>query len=348
MHARGRSRAIRTLRRRRRPGVTAPTALVTDGLSLGLSRVVVPTSVGALAVRTGRRSGESALVMLHGAAAGWGTWGPLLAASDRTGRPLTDVVAIDLPGWGESGSRVPSLEHLSESVVEAARALGYTRWRLVGHSLGGFVALDIAARHPRETVAVGLVSPSGAGVMDAVRRPILGSIRLPGLAGMMLAMHLLRALGRAATPLLRFLRATGLLRLLASPLFRHPWRVDRSVSDALADEIRPAAFLRAARAARGYDDRRWRRIRCAVRSVAGERDVFSRGSDDAWFARRLSDFASVRLADAGHYAAAERPDEVLAALSPVLQEPVPGSRAARRAAARCDERVICGGGASSC
>jgi pimeloyl-ACP methyl ester carboxylesterase len=224
-------------------------------------------------------------------------------------------VAIDLPGWGASGTRVPALEHVSEAVVEVVRALGYRRWRIVGHSLGGFIALDIAARYPADTVAVGLVSPVGEGVLNAARHPVRGGARLPWFAGMLVAMRILRAMGTAAPPLLRLLRATGLLRVLSMPLFRRPWRVEPAVSGALADEIRPAAFVRAVRAARAYDDRRWRRIRCTVRAVAGERDVFSRRSDDAWFARRIRDFQVVRLREAGHYAAAERPFEVLAALA---------------------------------
>lgn len=311
--------------------MTAPTALEVNEAPLGLSRVVVPTAVGAVTAYAGRRTGGPAVVMLHGAAARWTTWTPLLAAADRSAHPLTDVVLIDLPGWGDSGVRAPSLEHLSEAIVDVIRALGYDRWRLVGHSLGGFVALDIAARHPEETLAVGLVSASGGGVLDVLRRPLKGGLRLPGFAGMLLAMHVLHGLGRAADPLLRFLRNVGLLRAFAAPLFRHPNEVDRSVSDALADEIRPVAFLRAARAARIYDDRRWRRIRCAVRSVAGERDVFSPPSDDAWFARRIRDFSAVRLPDAGHYAGVERADDVLTALADVL---APTAAPALRAAAR--------------
>lgn len=309
--------------------MTASTTLETNELCVGLSRLVVPTGVGAVVVRAGRRTGAVAVVLLHGAAGSWSTWTPLIAASDRSDAPLQDVVALDLPGWGGSVERVPSLARLSASVVDVARALGYERWVVIGHSLGGFVALDVAARHPEETLGVGLVSASGGAVMDAVRHPVAGGLRLPWFAGMLLAMRLLRALGAAAARLLRFLRGTGLLRLLARPLFRHPSRVDRSVSDALADEIRPSAFVRAARAVRTYDDRRWRRIQAPVRSVAGMHDVFSRVDDDAWFARRVHDFASVRLADAGHFAAIETPEAVLEALSDALSPAAMPQAAAR-------------------
>ncbi|RKT36194.1 pimeloyl-ACP methyl ester carboxylesterase [Microbacterium sp. AG1240] len=312
--------------------MTTPTALEVNAAPLGLSRVVVPTAVGAVASYAGRRAGGPAVVLLHGAAARWTTWTPLLSASDRSAHPMTDVVLVDLPGWGDSGVRAPSLEHLSAAVVDVIRAHGYDRWRLVGHSLGGFVALDIAARHPDETLAVGLVSATGGGVLDVLRHPLRGGLRLPGFAGMLIAMRVLHALGRAAGPLLLFLRNVGLLRAFAAPLFRHPNEVDRSVSDALAGEIRPVAFLRAARAARTYDDRRWRRIRCPVRAVAGEHDVFSAASDDAWFSRRIRDFSAERLRDAGHYAAVERPDEVLRCLAGVLAPAVetPALRVAAR------------------
>jgi len=299
-----------------------------------MMRIVVPTAVGAVTAYAGRREGGEATVFLHGAAARWTTWTPLLAASDRSSHPLGDVVLIDLPGWGDSGRRAPSLEHLSMAVIDVVRALGYAQWRLVGHSLGGFVALDIAARHPDETLAVGLVSATGGSVLDVLRRPARGARRLPGFAGMLVAMHVLHGLGRASGPFLRLLRSVGLLRLFASPLFRHPRAVDRSVSDALADEIRPSAFLRAARAARSYDDRRWRRIHCPVRAVAGELDVFSALSDDAWFVRRIKDFSATRLHDAGHYAAVERPDDVLRSLAAVL----PGSTAASPSARRQGRR----------
>lgn len=267
-------------------------------------------------IHVGPRVGDVATVLLHGAAGSWTTWMPLIAASARSGSPLSDLVLIDLPGWGDSPGPVPSPAVLACVVADVVRAAGYERWVIVGHSLGGVVALDVAARFPDRTLGVGLVSPSGASVRDAVRRPVRGGIRLPMFAGMLLAMRFLRLLGRGAQPLLRFLRRTRMLRLLAAPLFRVP--VETWVSDALADEIRPASFVEAATHAADEDLSLWRRIRVPVRSVRGRRDVFARTGDDAFLVHLIPQVHVDVLPDAGHFAHIERPDETLAALSPVL------------------------------
>lgn len=301
-----------------------------DATDLGLRRVVVPTGVGPIVVRAGRASGSPvATVLLHGAAGSWRTWRQLIAASDRLRLPLSDIVAIDLPGWGETPGPVPDPAELAVAIAAVARALGYPRWRIVGHSLGGVIALDVAARFPRETVAVGVVSPSGAGARAVTRHPLSGGVRLPWLAGMVGAMRTLHRLGPAARPLLRALRRTGALHALARPLFRHPDGVDRSVTDALADEIRPSAFLAAAKAARSHDDGVWRRIACPVRSVRGEHDVFVAAGDAREWARLMRDYDDRVLADSGHFAHVEQPEPTLRALREVW--------AAHRAPARAGQ-----------
>jgi len=289
-----------------------------DANDLGLRRIVVPTGAAPIVVHAGRRSGSPvATVLLHGAAGSWRTWGPMLTASDALGLPLSDIVAIDLPGWGETPGPVPAPAEIAVAVAAVARALGYPRWRIAAHSLGGVIALDVAARFPRETMAVGVVSPSGAGARAIARHPVRGAVRLPWLAGMVLAMRVLRTLGPLSRPLLRALRATGALRGLARPLFRHPERIDRGVTDALATEIRPAAFLAAARLSRTHDDGVWRRIVCPVRSVRGSHDVFVAERDAKQWARLVRDYDDRVLSDSGHFAHVEQPAETLYALREV-------------------------------
>ncbi|MGZ0711642.1 alpha/beta fold hydrolase (plasmid) [Coraliomargarita sp. W4R53] len=294
-------------------------ALQTDAAPLGLRRLVVPTSVGNLVVHAGRESPSgdksSALtILLHGAAGSWTTWTPLLAASDRLKTRLTDVVAIDLPGFGDSDGigRVRDVEQMSRAIAEVARALGYSQWTLVGHSLGGFIALDVAARFPDETRAVTLISASGAGVVDAIRRPLRGGTGLPGFAGMLTVMRVLAALGPAGRALVHLADRLGLVRALTSPLFAGP--VDDSVIDAFADEVRPSAFTQAAHLAGEYEMRTWTAIACPVRSVRGVDDVFAGERDAAVFSTLIADFSEMRLPNVGHFANIERPDAVLKAM----------------------------------
>ena len=96
-----------------------------------------------------------------------------------------------------------------------------------------------------------LVSPTGPAVVEAVRRPVRAGIHLPWFAGMLLAMRILDAFGSIG--IVRGLRRAGMLRLLSSPLFADRGVIDASVIDAFADELRPASFVRAARAAAEYD-----------------------------------------------------------------------------------------------
>lgn len=291
---------------RRGPSLTA------DGRSLGVRRRTVTTSAGQVVVHADGAAGEVATILLHGAAGSWTTWTPLLRAAQRAGEPLTDVVAIDLPGWGESAAPAGGWDvaQLGDAVAEVAESLGYRRWILVGHSLGGFLALDIAARLRERTDAVLLISPSGPAVLDAIRHPVRGGWSLPGFAGMLLAMRVLAAMGGAGRRFLRALRGSGLLGPLSAPLFAEPARVHRSVVAALADEVRPRACAEAARAAAGYDETQWSGIRCPVRALRGERDVFVADSDGAALAALIPDFAQQTVAGAGHFAAVERPDAV--------------------------------------
>ena len=268
--------------------------------------------MGEVVVRVGPKTGPVGTVLLHGAAGSWTTWTPLLRAASGEGAPLPNIVAVDLPGWGESPAPAGGIDiaPLTDAVRQVAEALGYERWVVVGHSLGGAIALDVAARFPDRTDAVLLVSPSGGAVLDAVRRPIHGGAGLPWFAGMLLAMRVLAALGPVAGPLLRGLRRLGALRWLSSPLFAVPARVDGSVSAALADEIRPASFVAAARAAARYDESVWRGIRCPVRSVRGARDVFVGPNDGVELAALIPDFQETVVDEAGHFAAVERPERV--------------------------------------
>ncbi len=75
------------------------------------------------------------------------------------------VYALDLPGHGTSAKDVGdgSLGVLADAVVAVLDALGAGRAHLVGHSLGGAVALAVTARDPRRIASLTLIAPAGFG-----------------------------------------------------------------------------------------------------------------------------------------------------------------------------------------
>ena len=323
-----------------RPGY-CPFPLGSDPGLFGLTTSAISTRVGTIVVRHGRRTtgatnGATATILLHGAAGSWTTWTPMITAADSKPGPgsgpvavpggdserpfsLTDLVIPDLPGWGDTplpkdhGSL--TIEAIAEAIAEIARFLGYDRWNVVGHSLGGFLALQLAATEAPATSFVGLVSGTTFSVIDSVRHPVTRFTLLPGYTSLLQIMRLLALLGRAGRGLVRGIDRVGLLRPLVAPLFRHPTLIDSSVIEALSREVRPRAFVIASARAGGYDaDRAWSSIRCPVRASHGDADVFVAASDDRRLRRVIRDFSVQPVPGSGHFGNIERPYETLAAL----------------------------------
>lgn len=293
------------------------------------------TGVGEIVVRSSlRRTAGTAHLLLHGAAGSWSTWSPLLAAAAERGRPLPDVVAIDLPGWGDSpfpGSEYdPTVDAYARAAAEVARVLGYSEWTVVGHSLGGFIALHLAAIEPRATRSVVLVSPTTFSVMRAAAHPLAGLREIPAFVGLLTVMRVFAHGGGAASGLLRGLREIGLLRRVMAPLFARPRQVPPHVLSALADEIRPFSFcVASAGAARYRPEQHWPRIRCRVISLRGAHDVFVRASDDDAL-RSMVERADILVLDAaGHFAHIEVPDAVLDVVEEIMRMPPDRGQSAR-------------------
>jgi pimeloyl-ACP methyl ester carboxylesterase len=300
------------------PPAYAPYPLVTDAASLGFVETALN---GGTVVARHRpvRTSTRATLFLHGAAGSWTTWTPMLAAAHESGIPIVNPVLFDLPGWGDAtpppGAPPLTLEIVCELVKDLALELGYTEWDIVGHSLGGFIALHMASIWPQSVLSVSLVSGTTWSVIDAVANPWHGMRVIPGFVLLRLVMRLLAPVQPVARALMRALRAVGLLRLTAIPLLRHPTRVDATAIVALGEELRPRSFVTAGDVTLGYDaDARWSRIECPVRATKGDRDVFVTEPDLERLERVLPGTVSVVVDDCGHFGNIERPHAVLAAL----------------------------------
>jgi pyruvate dehydrogenase E2 component (dihydrolipoamide acetyltransferase) len=105
--------------------------------------------------------GATPVLLVHGFGADLNSWmftQPVLAERRR-------AVALDLPGHGGSTKEVGAgdAETLAAAVADAIGALGLDRVHLVGHSMGGGVAIALAGRRPERVASLTLIAAAGLG-----------------------------------------------------------------------------------------------------------------------------------------------------------------------------------------
>jgi len=169
------------------------------------------------------------LLLIHGMGGSYENW---QAVIEPLARHHT-VVAPDLPGHGASapGAGDYSLGALAAGLRDLLLALGYDRATLVGHSLGGGIAMQLAYQFPELAERLVLVSSGGLGPEVSL---ILRAAALPG-AELFLAATA-RAGSKAGSTLARGLSAVGLRPTVDVA------EVARGYTS-LADPDRRAAFL---------------------------------------------------------------------------------------------------------
>ncbi|MFL1420133.1 acetoin dehydrogenase dihydrolipoyllysine-residue acetyltransferase subunit [Pseudomonas fildesensis] len=106
--------------------------------------------------------GGTPLVLVHGFGGDLNNWlfnHPALAVDRR-------VIALDLPGHGESGKHLQTGEadELSGAVLALLDHLKLSRVHLAGHSMGGLVALSIARQAPERVASLVLIASAALGV----------------------------------------------------------------------------------------------------------------------------------------------------------------------------------------
>lgn len=100
--------------------------------------------------------GEKCVVLLHGYLESMLVWDEFVPLLEKELR----VVTLDLPGHGIStiAGEVHTMEYLAECVALAMEALGIERYSVVGHSMGGYVALAMCERYSDRLESIVLLS----------------------------------------------------------------------------------------------------------------------------------------------------------------------------------------------
>ena len=235
------------------------------------------------------------LVLVHGlggAAANWLALAPLLLPGRR-------LIVPELPGHGGSSPlpAAPSLSPYADRLGLLLEHEGATPAAVVGHSLGGAVALRLALRRPESVSALVLAAAAG---ISSTARSARYALTVTGILkpGRKIAPHRRRVARSALLKRLVFGRwgasdPAALPPEVVEALLAGPARHTDTVSAATAlvrDDLRPEL----------------ERIRCPVLVLWGARDNQLPVDDAFDYARRLR--APLRvIADCGHLLIVERP-----------------------------------------
>jgi pimeloyl-ACP methyl ester carboxylesterase len=202
-----------------------------------MGRTIMNTPRKTSSLNYERRGVGSPLVLLHGLGHRWQAWEPVLGmlAAEH------EVVALDLPGFGGSPplSGACSVPAIATAVSEFTDQLGLGRPHVAGNSVGGAVALELAARGSVSSATA--LSPAGFWT---------SAEHWWGLS----VLRTLRATTFLPLPVLRAMMRPATVRTLAFGLVVYrPARItpDHLLADALA--LRDCTgFTPVARATRGY------------------------------------------------------------------------------------------------
>lgn len=272
---------------------------------LGMTRDVTASGVRLRVVEHG--SGTK-LVLLHSLFMDHSTWSAVAAELCSEYR----VITPDLPGYGESEKPAPGrfaydIAAFTSAVADLYAALSLGRATVVGHGLGGAVALTLAARHPELVDKLVVVDP----LAESAAPWVFGRLAHLPLAGSLVFKQLL---GRS----------------LFGAYFRELFLANpRAISNSRLDNYyqsfnEPAARGSVLATLRATVDTRpvaaqTSRIQKPTLILWGHRDRLLPPSVGQRLAREIRG-ARFELLDAGHAPQEERPRELCEALRRFLRE----------------------------
>ncbi|MCL6219637.1 alpha/beta fold hydrolase [Zunongwangia pacifica] len=100
------------------------------------------------------------LVLLHGFLETEAIWKDYLELLSKE----RQVITIDLLGHGKTGNiaNVHSMENMADAVVEVLNHLGIQKASFAGHSMGGYVIMEILKKHPEKISKISLINSTPA------------------------------------------------------------------------------------------------------------------------------------------------------------------------------------------
>ena len=236
------------------------------------------------------------LVFVHGLSGTWQNWLLNIPAFMDSHR----VIAPDLPGFGESPMprEEISIKLYARILDGLLRSLGVESAVVVGNSMGGFVAAELALSYSTMVERLVLVSAAGLSIEEASRAPLLVGARVwAGTATW---------LGARGQSVITRPRAR---RLGLQMIVRYPERLSPELTYEITRGAGTAGFVPAMEALLSYGFRdQLSRIEVPTLVVWGRNDMLVPRGDAREYVRLIGDNAQREMfEDTGHLTMLERP-----------------------------------------
>lgn len=253
------------------------------------------------------------LLLVHGLSGCWQNWLENISHFAATHR----VIAVDLPGFGASPMprgdiSIPAYARFLEGVCDA---LEIDAAAVVGNSMGGHIAAELAIASPQRVERLMLVSAAGISAEHAQRNAVMTG-------GRVVAAIATRAVARHDS----LARRPGLRRVALSFVVRHPDRLSAPLARELMEGSGKPGFLPALEAVLTHRiSERLPEIACPTFVLWGEDDHVIPVRDAKRFGKLIPDVRVEVWPDTGHVAMLERPERFNALLESFLGEQPPAA-----------------------
>lgn len=236
---------------------------------------------------------DPVIVLVHGAGMDSTVWQlQTRYLAHRGYRPL----AVDLPGHGSSeGPAIDGVVELSDWLVRFIEAVGWGSVAIVGHSMGTFMALEVAARRPDLVTSLVLIGtgeamPVHPDLLDKAENDLEGAAALMAAWGHAKPAHI----GLNPTPGMWMIGGQRAL-------------VERSPAGVLALDLRACATYTGAPEAAAA-------VTAPTTILMGSGDKMTPPRSTRRLAESIRDLDLIELADTGHDMMFENPRAVRSAI----------------------------------
>ena len=258
--------------------------------------------------------GNQTVVFIHGLGGSWQNW---LENLPRTAESCR-AIAIDLPGFGRSEMPADpiSITGFAETVDAFCEGLGLGPVVLVGNSMGGFTAAEVAIQHPERVELLVLVDPAGISSANVTQSR----------SGERLARQLMMRGQGNPERAKKLLSRPGYMALGMGLVARYPTMISKQLISEQLLSFGSEGFGDAFEAILAYDFRhRLEEIGCPVLVIQGENDILVPLGDAIEFCELIPNATLMTMADTGHVPMFERPAQFNDALLAFVAAPTPAT-----------------------